>query len=95
MNFVEGLNSLDVYSPDFDGYFQRRAEGYAKLGIGALGLIERLCGEYGISQPERPDYYSPREGFQRKIDEIGKLWSKRQATVATMVNSMGGSFVGR
>lgn len=88
MNFVEGLNSLDAYPPDFDDYFERRAEGYAKLGVRALGLIDLLCGEYGIGQPERPEYYSPKEGFQRKIDEISIYWGKRQASITAMAKSM-------
>lgn len=81
---TDALNSLDVFPPDWDDYFERRAEGYAKLGKRALGLIGRLCCEYGIREPERPEYYDPKEGFGRKIAEIDEFWKKRQAANAKM-----------
>lgn len=77
-NVKDGLNALDCFPPDFDDLFEHRAEDYAKLGMRSLDLIDRLCKEYGISKPERPEYYDPREGFQRKIDEIALFWKKRQ-----------------
>lgn len=77
-NNSDGLSSLDVYPPDWDDYFERRAEGYAKLGKRALDLIGRLCREYRIRQPERPDYYNPKEGFQRKIEDIENFWRKKR-----------------
>ncbi len=83
-NNTDGLNSLDVFPPDWDDYFERRAEGYAKLGKRALELIGRLCREYGIRAPERAEYYNPEEGFQRKLDEIAAFWRRQQESQAKM-----------
>lgn len=77
-NVKDGLNALDCYPPDFNNLFEHRAEDYAKLGMRSLDLIDRLCREYGIQKPERPDYYDPEEGFQRKINEIAAFWKQRQ-----------------
>jgi hypothetical protein len=77
-NIVDALESLDVSPPDYDDYFERRREGYSRLGLRAIELMERLCEAYRVPTPERPDYYSPREGFVQKISVMEDLWKRRR-----------------
>jgi hypothetical protein len=77
-NIMEALESLDISPPDYDDYFERRREGYSRLGLRAIELMERLCEAYRIPMPERPDYYSPREGFVQKISAMEDLWKRRR-----------------
>jgi hypothetical protein len=77
-NTIDALESLELSPPDFSDYFEHRQEDFAKLGLRALDLIDRLCAEYGLPQPERPDYYRPREGLQAKAIEIAGFWSRRR-----------------
>jgi hypothetical protein len=36
--------------------------------------------EYGISTPDRPEYYQPREGFMTKVRDIEARWIRRWRT---------------
>lgn len=83
-NMRQGLNSLDRYPPDFDDYFEHRREGYSRLGLRALGLIHRLCAEYGIEAPDRPEHYNPRETFKQTIEEMERFWKRRQESAREM-----------
>jgi hypothetical protein len=77
-NVMDALESLDVSPPDFDNYFEHRQEGFARLGLRALDLIDKLCAVYGLMPPERPAYYHPREGLQAKVAQMTALWGRRR-----------------
>jgi hypothetical protein len=76
-NVQAAHSSLSAYPPDYDDLFERRGEDYSKLGIKTLDIIEHLCRHYEIEQPERPEYYDPREGFTRQLAEMKKFWDRR------------------
>ncbi|RVO68363.1 hypothetical protein [Sinorhizobium meliloti] len=87
-NVRDGLNTLDRSAPDFDDYFEHRTEHYANLGLRALDLLEALCREYGIEEPERPDYYNPRKGLTDKRDKIKRFWQRRHQQTQAMFAEM-------
>ncbi|MBY5905436.1 hypothetical protein HFO88_34845 [Rhizobium leguminosarum] len=49
--------------PGFDGFFEKRQEGYAGLAAEAMDLIERMFEKFGLTLPTKPDYYRQREGI--------------------------------
>nr|AOO90294.1 hypothetical protein [Rhizobium leguminosarum bv. trifolii] len=57
------LDSLDLSRPGFDGFFEKRQEGYADLAAEAMDLIERMLEKFGLTLPTKPDYYRQREGI--------------------------------
>ncbi|WP_146260151.1 hypothetical protein [Rhizobium tubonense] len=66
-NIIDGLESLDVSPPEFDDFFLHRQADFSRLGLRAMDLIDRICLEYGIEQPERPPYYEPRDTFEEGV----------------------------
>jgi len=69
-NVHSAHGSLDVTPPDFDNLFEHRAQDYSKIGLTTLEIIEKLCRRYKIKRPERPRYYRPREGFEKKLEQM-------------------------
>lgn len=77
LNLGHALDALDLSARNFDGFFERRKEGYAVLAAQAMDLIDRLIAEHGLRMPEKPDYYRQREGFVRVLQDSGE---SRQST---------------
>lgn len=71
-NQANALDSLDLSSPGYDGFFERRQEGYARLAATAMDLIERLLGRFELTLPDKPDYYRQREGFVKILKGAGE-----------------------
>ena len=45
-----------------------------------MDLIEKMCGQFELPLPERPDYYNPRKDFISKIREMEEFWRRRAET---------------
>ncbi len=71
-NLGNALDSLDLSSPGFDRFFERRQEGYAVLAATAMDLIERLLADFDLNLPEKPDYYRQREGLASVVQAAGQ-----------------------
>jgi hypothetical protein len=87
-NLNYALDSLDLSRPGFDGFFEKRQEGYAGLAAEAMDLIERMLEEFGLTLPTKPDYYRQREGLVSAIQSVGERSSGRRAT-GTVTQSNG------
>ncbi len=62
-NLSHALDSLDLSSPGYDRFFERRQQGYSELASTAIDLIDRLLREFDLRLPAKPEYYRQREGF--------------------------------
>ncbi|TAZ66868.1 hypothetical protein ELH72_37095 [Rhizobium ruizarguesonis] len=87
-NLNYALDSLDLSRPGFDGFFEKRQEGYAGLAAEAMDLIERMLEDFGLTLPTKPDYYRQREGLVSAIQSVGERSSGRRAT-GTVTQSNG------
>ncbi|MDR9772753.1 hypothetical protein RJJ65_08795 [Rhizobium hidalgonense] len=87
-NLGNALDNLDLSSPGFDSFFERRQEGYAVLAAKAMDLIERLLADFDLSLPEKPDYYRQREGFASVVQAAGER-ETRAKKVASRVQIPG------
>ncbi|TBA53910.1 hypothetical protein [Rhizobium ruizarguesonis] len=91
-NLNYALDSLDLSRPGFDGFFEKRQEGYAGLAAEAMDLIERMLEEFGLTLPTKPDYYRQREGLVSAIQSVGERSSGRRAT-GTVTQSNGSNIL--
>lgn len=66
------LDSLNLSKPGYDGFFERRQEGYAGLAAEAMDIIERMLVEFDLTLPAKPDYYRQREGLVSAIQKAGE-----------------------
>nr|WP_296437039.1 hypothetical protein [Rhizobium sp. 60-20] len=82
MNLGNALDSLDLASPGFDRFFERRQEGYAVLAATAMDLIERLLADFDLNLPEKPDYYRQREGLVAVVQAAGQRGTGTRKTAA-------------
>ncbi|RWY64672.1 hypothetical protein [Rhizobium sp. WSM1325] len=71
------LDSLDLSRPGYDGFFERRREGYAGLAAEAMDIIERMLEEFDLTLPGKPDYYRQREGLVSAVQKAGENNSQR------------------
>ncbi|MGO7633788.1 hypothetical protein [Rhizobium leguminosarum] len=71
------LDSLDLSRPGYDGFFERRQEGYAGLAAEAMDIIERMLEEFDLTLPAKPDYYRQREGLVSAVQKAGESNSQR------------------
>jgi hypothetical protein len=71
------LDSLDLSRPGYDGFFERRQEGYAGLAAEAMDIIERMLEEFDLTLPAKPDYYRQREGLVSAVQKAGENHSQR------------------
>lgn len=62
-NLSYALDSLDLASPDYNGFFERRQQGYSELASTAIDLIDKLLEDFDLHLPAKPEYYRQREGF--------------------------------
>lgn len=76
-NMIDGLDSIEIDPPDYNDLFERRQEGYSRLGLRAMDLIEKICARYDVPLPDRPDFYDPRKSFESKLQEMNNLWQRR------------------
>lgn len=79
---IDATTEYVAHYPDFWEWFEARQEGYAKLGIEALTLAEKLASKYGITAT-RADLGSDWDvkGFLRsKLVDIETLRQKRSKT---------------
>ncbi|MDM9627613.1 hypothetical protein QTL95_17055 [Rhizobium sp. S152] len=81
-NLNYALDSLDLSSPGYDGFFERRQEGYAGLAAEAMDIIERMLQQFDLTLPAKPDYYRQREGLATAIQRAGERQSHRQKSGA-------------
>ncbi len=72
------LDSLDLSRPGYNGFFERRQEGYAGLAAEAMDIIERMLEEFDLTLPAKPDYYRQREGLVSAIQKAGENNSLRR-----------------
>lgn len=91
LNLGRALDALDLSARNFDGFFERRREGYAVLAAQAMDLIDRLVSEYALRMPDKPDYYRQREDFVRVLQSSGE--SRQSTRTARQVNKTTGSNV--
>ncbi|MBY5359613.1 hypothetical protein HFO97_06370 [Rhizobium leguminosarum] len=87
-NLNYALDSLDLSRPGYDGFFEKRQEGYAGLAAEAMDLIERMLQAFGLTLPTKPDYYRQREGLVSAIQSVGERSSGRRPT-GTVTQSNG------
>lgn len=90
-NLSNALDVLDLSRPGFDGFFERREEGYAVLGAKAMDLIERLLAEFDVRLPDKPDYYRQREGFAAILQNAGERQLRRKKLTPKVEPEPGGS----
>ncbi|MBW6425514.1 hypothetical protein KX729_29300 [Rhizobium sp. XQZ8] len=76
-NMVDGLYSIEIDPPDYNDLFERRQEGYARLGLRAMDQIEKICETYDVPLPDRPEFYNPRNNFESKLQQMDNLWKRR------------------
>ncbi len=76
-NVRDGLESIEIEPPEFNDLFEHRQDDYARLGLRAMDLVERICAEHLLPLPIRPDYYDPRSDFVEKIREMDEFWRRR------------------
>lgn len=82
------LDSLNLSRPGYDGFFERRQEGYAGLAAEAMDIIERMLEEFDLTLPAKPDYYRQREGLVSAIQKAGENNSRRRKA-GTLAHSNG------
>ncbi|MBX5183431.1 hypothetical protein HJB88_12365 [Rhizobium sp. NZLR5] len=88
-NLGNALDSLDLSGPGFDGFFERRQEGYAVLAAKAMDLIERLLVDFDLSLPEKPDYYRQREGFASVVQGAAERRTAGTKKTAARIHAAG------
>lgn len=71
-NHENALESLDLARKDHDGFFERRVEGYARLAARAMDLIARVCNEFDLTLPDKPDYYHQAEGLAKILHALDR-----------------------
>jgi hypothetical protein len=81
-NLGNALDSLDLSSPGFDHFFERRQEGYAVLAATAMDLLGRLLTDFDLNLPEKPDYYRQREAFASVVQAAGERGTGTRKTAA-------------
>jgi hypothetical protein len=86
----EALRSVHDFSdaPDFENYYEYRQEQWSRLGLEALELIDALCRECKVPAPDRPERYSPREAFLKKLAEVEQQKKKREEQQRELMASM-------
>lgn len=77
-NLSYALDSLDLSTPGYGGFFERRQEGYAGLAAEAMDIIEHMLEEFDLTLPAKPDYYRQREGFVSTIQKAGESNLRRR-----------------
>jgi hypothetical protein len=85
-NLENALNSLDLSKSGHDGFFERRIEGYARLAARAMDLIARVCGEFDLSMPEKPDYYRQADGLARILRSVESVAAQKAEALRTDVH---------
>lgn len=86
-NLTYALDSLDLSGPGYDGFFERRQQGYAGLAAEAMDIIERMLEEFDLTLPAKPDYYRQRQGFVSAIQSAGERSSARHKIGAEVQTS--------
>lgn len=76
-NVRDALDSIETEPPDFNDLFEHRQDDYSRLGIRGMDLVERICAEYDLPLPTRPNYFDPRRDFLSKIREMDEFWRRR------------------
>ncbi|MGF9564983.1 hypothetical protein AAIH70_15825 [Neorhizobium sp. BT27B] len=76
-NVESALESLDLSRNHHDGFFERRIEGYARLAVRAMDLIARICGEFELTMPEKPEYYRQAEGLSNILRNVEAAAERR------------------
>jgi hypothetical protein len=72
-NLENALDSLDLSKHAYDGFFERRLEGYSRLAATAMDLIARIEIEFDLKLPHKPDYYHQDQGFLAILRDVDKL----------------------
>ncbi|MDE1990886.1 MAG: hypothetical protein KGI75_00205 [Rhizobiaceae bacterium] len=85
-NLTDALESIKIDPPDYKDLFERRQDGFARLGLRTMDLVEKICERFELPLPERPAYYNPRRDFLSKIREMEEFW-RRQTETARQVPS--------
>jgi hypothetical protein len=75
-NFENALDSLDLSKHAYDGFFERRLEGYSRLAATAMDLIARIEIEFDLKLPDKPDYYHQDQGFLAILRDVEKFKSR-------------------
>ncbi len=78
-NFENALDSLDLSNHAYDGFFERRLEGYSKLAATAMDLIARIEIEFDLKLPDKPDYYHQDQGFLAILRDVEKFKAREVA----------------
>lgn len=81
-NLENALESLDLSKNDHDGFFERRAEGYARLAAKAMDLIAQISCEFELTMPEKPDYYQQAEGLSKILRNAERLTARKAEATA-------------
>lgn len=71
-NHEYALQSLDLTRDDYDNFFERRMEGYARLAARAIDLIAWIGSEFDVKLPEKPSYYKQAEGITKLLHELDR-----------------------
>jgi hypothetical protein len=79
-NLTDALESIEIDPPNFKDLVERRQDGFARLGLRTMDLVEKMCAEFQLPLPERPEYYDPRGDFVSKIRELEEFWRRRAET---------------
>ncbi|MGA1834551.1 hypothetical protein [Rhizobium wenxiniae] len=83
-NHENALESLDLARKDHDSFFERRVEGYARLAARAMDLIARVCNEFDLTLPDKPDYYHQAEGLAKILHALERANAGTAPLTATV-----------
>jgi hypothetical protein len=75
--YVSG-SAEHAFPPDYEEFFEPRREGYARLGVEALDIVDALRKQYGVSVKSRTDLGTGWDPKEHLVDLIAKF-EKRDA----------------
>ncbi|WP_420863484.1 hypothetical protein [Algirhabdus cladophorae] len=81
-NRYVSASAENAFPPEFEEFFEPRQEGYAKLGLEALLLIDDLRQRHGVSARSRTDLgegWDLKEYLQMRLDQFAKRDADRRA----------------
>ena len=76
----------NAFPPEYEEFFEPRQEGYAKLGLDALNIIDDLRQKHGVSVKSRTDLntgWNPKEHLQNQIARFEKRDAERAKRAAS------------
>jgi hypothetical protein len=90
-NRFVSASAENAYPPEYEEFFEPRQEGYAKLGLTTLQLIDDLRRKHGVSarsQTELNTGSDPKKHLQYLLEKFEERDEKRNAQRSLLHNEM-------